>query len=106
MGQILSFFRNLTQRCHSSSEQQETESINMGTISDLKLTDRRIEDLAQIIASKHMSTIAIQYLGLPQERVDNLRRDLEGDSIAFNRDVLVLWRNKCPGSNQVQVSWN
>ena len=71
---------------------------------DLTLTNTHIEDLAQIIVSKHMATIAIKYLGIHQETVENLRLDTQGDSIAFNRDVLVLWRNKNPGINQSQVS--
>ena len=76
----------------------------MEVITDLKVTDRQIEDLAQVVVSKHMATIAIKYLGLTQVTVDNLRRDRQGDSTAFNRDVLVLWRNRNPGINQVQVS--
>ena len=76
----------------------------MATGGDLTLTDTQIEDLAQIIVSKHMATIAIKYLGLPQETVENLRSIRHNDYAAFNRDLLVLWRNKNPGINQVQVS--
>ena len=76
----------------------------MATGGDLTLTDREIEDLAQIIVSKHMATIAIKYLGLPYETVENLRSILQNDYVAFNRGVLVLWRNKNRGINQVQVS--
>ena len=104
MGQIFSFLRNLTQICRCSPDQQETESICMEVTTELKVTDRQIEDLSQAIATKHMATIAIKYLGIPQVTVDNLRRDRQGDSTAFNRDLLVLWKNKNPGINQVQVS--
>ena len=97
MGQIFSLLRNLARRCRCSSEQQETESICMEVITDLKVTDRQIEDLAQEVVSKHMATIAIKYLGLTQVTVENLRRDRQGDSTSFNRDLLVLWRNKNPG---------
>ena len=44
----------------------------MATGGDLILKDQDIEDLAQINASKHMATIAIKYLGLPQVTVQNL----------------------------------
>ena len=75
----------------------------IATGEDLTLTDTQIEDLAQIIVSKHMATIAIKYLEIPYETVENLKRDSK-DSIAFNRDLLVQWRNKNPGINQIQVS--
>ena len=130
MGQLLSFFRNLTQRCRCSSEQQETESITLETVGDskvadptftdvsriaetgqtdidgnLKLSDRQVEDLAEIIVSKLMVTIAIKYLRLPHETVENLSCLRQSDNIAFNRDLLVLWRNKNPGMNQIQASF-
>ena len=76
----------------------------MEVITELKVTDRQVEDLSQAIMSKHMATIAIKYLGIPQVTVDNLRRDRQGDSTAFNREVLVLWRNKNSGINQSKVS--
>ena len=78
----------------------------METISDLKLTDSQVEDLAQVIVSKHMATIAIKYLGLSHEMVKNLKLIRQGDYIGFNRDILVLWRNKNQGIDQVQVSRN
>ena len=77
----------------------------MVTGGDFSITDQKIEDLAQVIVSKHMATIAIKYLRLPYEPVQNLERDSK-DSTAFNRDLLVLWRNKNPGINQSQVSRN
>ena len=106
MGQILGLLRILAPVFRPSMRQQEIESINMDTISDLKLTDSQVEDLAQVIVSKHMATIAIKYLVLSHETVENLKLIRQGDYIAFNRDVLVLWRNKNPGINQSQVSRN
>ena len=76
----------------------------MATGGDLTLTDREIEDLAQVIVMKHMATVAIKYLGLPYETVENQKLIRQGDSTGFNRDLLILWRNKNPGINQVQVS--
>ena len=57
-----------------------------------------------VIITKHVESIALKDLGLPHETVENLKLIRQGDYIAFNRDVLVLWRNKTPGINQVQVS--
>ena len=71
---------------------------------DLKLTDQQIENLSQVIVSKHMATIAIKYLEIPQVTVENLKLIRQNDYVAFNRDLLVLWRNKNSGINHVQVS--
>ena len=81
----------------------ETDPGNTDTDGDLKLSDRQVEDLAQIIVSKHMATIAIKYLGLPHETIENLKLIRQGDFAAFNRELIVLWRNKNPGINQIQV---
>ena len=81
----------------------QTDPGTTDTDGDLKLSDHQVEDLAQIIVSKHMATIAIKYLGLPYETVENLKLIRQNDFVAFNRDLLVLWRNKCQGINQVQV---
>ena len=72
---------------------------------NLKLSDRQVEDLAEIIVSKLMVTIAIKYLRLPHETVENLSCLRQNDNIAFNRDLLVLWRNKNTGMNQIQASF-
>ena len=98
MGHLLSFFARLGQTCVCSSDQQDMDTVA------LKLTDRQVEDLSQIIVSEHMATIAIKYLGLPQETVENLKSIRQSDYVAFNRDPLILWRNKNFGINQVQVS--
>ena len=70
----------------------------------MTLTDSEIEELAQVIITKHMASIALKDLGLPHETVENLKLIRQGDYIALNRDILILWRNKNPGINQVQVS--
>ena len=76
----------------------------MATGGDLSLTDRKIEHIAPIIVPKHMATIAIKYLGLPYETVENLKLIRQNDYIGYNRDLLILWRNKNPRINQGQVS--
>ena len=69
-----------------------------------EVTDLDIEELSQIIVSKDMATIAIAHLKLPRETVQNQRSLQQSDYMAFNRELLVRWRNKNAGINQVQVS--
>ena len=68
------------------------------------LKDNEIEGLARIIIAKHMATIAMRDLGIGYETIENLKIIKQNDYIGYNRDILVLWRNKNPGINQVQVS--
>ena len=75
----------------------------MATGGDVSLKDSEIEGLAQVLVAKHLASIAIKDLGLPQETVENLRSIRQGDYVSLNRDLLILWRNKNPGINQVQV---
>ena len=100
MGQILGLLRIIASVFTLLSGQQKID-VGRGQIN---LKDTQIEDLSKVIATKHMTTIAIKYLGLPYETVENLKRDNKDNSVAFNRDLLILWRNKNPGTNQVQVS--
>ena len=51
-----------------------------------------------------MATIAMKDLGIGYETIENLKLIKQNDYIGYNRDLLVLWRNKNPGINQVQVS--
>ena len=83
------------------SADRNTEATNVSQIS--KISDIEIEDLSEVIAIKHMSTIAIKYMGIPQVTVENLRITKQRESMGYNRDVLALWRNKNQGINQVQV---
>ena len=108
----------LRQICGSSSTEEEehlmgkematystdrnTEITNVSQTS--KISDIEIEDLSEVIAIKHMATIAIKYMGIPQVTVENLMTTKQRESIRYNRDVLVLWRNKNPRINQIQVS--
>ena len=67
------------------------------------LTDYKIENLSREIGSKYMATIAIKDLGLSYETVENFKIIRQNDYIGFNRDLLILWRNKNPEIDQVQV---
>ena len=77
----------------------------MATGGDLTLTSGDIEGLSEIITDKNMATIAIKYLGIEYETVENLRSKNRGDTVGFNRDVLVKWRNKTQGTAQVSLRW-
>ena len=73
----------------------------MATGGDLTLSSGDIEGLSEIITDKNMATIAIKYLGIEYETVENLRSKNRGDTTGFNRDVLVKWRNKTHGTAKV-----
>ena len=75
----------------------------MATGGDLTLTSGDIEGLSEIITDKNMATIAIKYLGIEYETVENLRSKNRGDTVGFNRDVLVKWRNKTQRTAQVSL---
>ena len=64
--------------------QQEIDSNS----SQRDLADSQIEELAQVIVSKYMATIAITYLGLLSEMVENLRSIRQGRLHGLQQDVL------------------
>ena len=70
----------------------------------MTLTDKIMADIARTIGSESMATIAVKDLGISFRTVENLKVVRQGDSPGFNRDLLILWRNKNPGVNQAQVS--
>ena len=89
---------------YSTPQDNQFKRKKIATGEESTLADTQIEDLAQIIVSKHMATITIKYLGLTYETVENLKLIRQNDYVAFNRDLLVLWRNMNQGIDQVQVS--
>ena len=76
----------------------------MATGRDLSLSDSEIEGLAREMEARKMESIAISGLGLTVETVNNLKVIRQNDYVAFNRDILVLWRNMNEGNDQVPVS--
>ena len=75
----------------------------MATVGDINLKDSEIEELAREIESRKLESIAIVDLGIGIETANNLKVMRQNNFVAFNRDLLVLWRNKNQGINQVQV---
>ena len=70
-----------------------------------KLSDDLIGRLAESISVTSMETIAINYLKIPFETVENIRFNHRGDAVALNRSLLNLWKCMNPGDTQVQVSF-
>ena len=66
-----------------------------------QLTNRQIVRLAAAISADKMTSIAEGYMDIDNETVKNIRRN-EGDSEAFNREIIRYWMNKNP-DNQVEV---
>ena len=52
----------------------------------------------------NMETIAIKYMKIPFETVENLKYNDRGNAVALNRSLLNRWKCMNPGDNQVQVS--
>ena len=71
-----------------------------------ELSDDQIEKLANSIIATKMETIAISYLKIQAETVANLKIEHRGNTTAFNRAVLTIWKCMNRGENQVQVSYN
>ena len=78
----------------------------MATGGRMSLSDDQIEKLSQAIVVTKMETIAISYLKIQSETVENLRIAHQGNPTAFNRAVLTIWKCMNPGMEQVQVSYN
>ena len=67
-----------------------------------QLTHEQISRLAEVIAKRNMESIAIRYLGISFETVDNYRIMYREDTMKFNRDIMKFWRNRNP-DNSCQV---
>ena len=66
-----------------------------------RLITEQIARLAAAISADNMASIAEGYMGISHETVKNIRQD-EGNSQAFNREIIRSWANKI-SRNQIQV---
>ena len=77
----------------------------MATSGGMSLSDDIIATLAETITATNMETIAIKYMKIPFETVENLKYNDQGNAVALNRSLLNLWKCMNPADNQVQVSF-
>ncbi len=74
----------------------------MATGGERKLTASQIACLAAAISQPNMESIALQFLDLEPD-MDNLKYKYKGNVEAINRDILIQWRNKNYGPDEVPV---
>ena len=65
----------------------------MATGGDVRLTDSKIGALAREMEMTKLESIAIDDLAIAVETVNNLKVIHQGNYVAFNRELLRLWRN-------------
>ena len=75
----------------------------MATGGDYGITDNIIVRLAKAISAKHVESIAIEYMGIEGETLENLRRQHREDVEAFSRDVLRKWCCMNSGPDETKV---
>ena len=68
------------------------------------LTENDIVELAHAIAARYMEPIALKYLSISSETLENLKREHREDIEGFNRAVIRNWACRNPSRDQVQVS--
>ena len=70
------------------------------------ITNKDIVRLAEAISAKKVEVIAIKYMGIEWETLENLKRENKDDAQAFSRDVIRKWRYMNSGPDEVKVSQN
>ena len=75
----------------------------MATGGKKSVTTKQIVLLAEVITLKNMDSIAMKYMNIEWEDLENLKIENKGDTHAFNRDVLRKWCYMNSGPNQVEV---
>ena len=68
------------------------------------LSDGTIEELSEKISVEEMISIAIKYLGVDYEEIQNFKAKHPEDITLITRDLLTSWRRSYPSDNQAQVS--
>ena len=70
---------------------------------DRRLTNVHIVKLAEMISARGMDVIAMKYLNIDWEEIENSKMEHKLDIEGFNHDMIRKWAYRNPGPNQVKV---
>ena len=68
------------------------------------ISNKMIVRLAESISARNLELIAMKYLGIEWETLENLKRQHREDVQAFSRDVIRKWCYMNSGPDQIEVS--
>ena len=71
-----------------------------------RLSNTQIARLTQAVAVSNMESIAMLYLNIDWEDLENLRVKHRENVATFNRDVIIKWAYKNQSTQQVKVNKN
>ena len=77
----------------------------MATGGDYSITDSIVVRLAEAISAKNLESIAMKYMGIESETLENLRRQHRDDIPVqgLSGDIIRKWCYMNPGPDQVKV---
>ena len=78
----------------------------MAASGESRLSNAQIARLAQAVALSNMESIAMLYLDIDWEVLENRKVKHRENVAAFNRDVIIKWAYKNPSPQQVKVRKN
>ena len=76
----------------------------MATGGGRSISNNMIVRLAEAISAKNLEVMAMKYMGIEWETLENLKRQHREDVQAFSRDVIRKWCYMNSGPDQIQVS--
>ena len=69
------------------------------------IATKDIVRLAEVITAKNMDSIAMKYMNMEWETLENLKGENKDDAQAFTRDVLRKWCYMNSGPHQAEVNF-
>ena len=75
----------------------------MATGGDYSITDSIVVRLAEAISAKNLESIAMKYMGIESETLENLRRQHRDDIQGLSGDIMRKWCYMNPRPDQVKV---
>ena len=75
----------------------------MATGGERSISNNMMVRLSEAISAKNLELIAIKYMGIESETLDNLKRQHREDVQAFSRDVIRKWCYMNSGPDQIEV---